>query len=182
MHQSTPRTPCGKANLCWLPPFPPGNNLLENPDVPVIELTDEAMTRFWITLPQSFELVLFALTHMQGGEIFVPKIPSMKIVDLFDALAPKAKRKIIGIRPGEKLHELLLPHDDARHSVELANYFVTLPENRQIFNNEKRYAKLLQRSKAVPAGFAYMSHTNTEWLTKEEFSRMVKAQRIIHLA
>jgi len=73
-----------------------------------IKITDERMTRFWITLRQSFELVLFALENMQGGEIFVPKIPSMKLVDLFNALAPNISREIIGIRPGEKIHEILI--------------------------------------------------------------------------
>lgn len=153
--------------------------LLKNPNMPVVEITDESMTRFWITLPQSFELVLFALQHMQGGEIFVPKIPSMKIVDLFDVLAPKAKRKIIGIRPGEKLHEMLLPHDESRHAIELPNYFVTLPEHEMIFDKTKRYAKLLARGRAVPAGFAYMSHTNTAWLTKVQFRDMLKAQTLV---
>lgn len=155
--------------------------LLKNPKVQVVQLTDPRMTRFWITLEESFELVLFALTHMEGGEIFVPKIPSMKISDLFDVLAPKAKREIIGIRPGEKLHEVLISHDEARHAIELERYFVTLPEHALVFDVPKRFAKLLAQGKRLPLGFVFTSDTNTAWLTKDEFRKMVKSKALSHL-
>ncbi len=87
------------------------------------------MTRFWITLPQSVDLVLYALAHMVGGEVFIPKIPSMKVTDLAAAMAPGVSVKIIGIRPGEKLHESLLTVDEARHSIDAGEVFVVLPEH-----------------------------------------------------
>src|SRR5204863_6078993 len=81
-----------------------------------ITITDERMTRFWITLDQAVDLVFYALEHMVGGEVFIPKIPSMRVTDLADALAPGVPRDVIGIRPGEKLHELLLTSDESRHA------------------------------------------------------------------
>ena len=83
-----------------------------------ITITDERMTRFWITLPQAVDLVLHALDHMEGGEVFVPKIPSMRVVDLADAMAPGVAHELIGIRPGEKLHEILITPDEARHTID----------------------------------------------------------------
>ena len=87
------------------------------------------MTRFWITLDQSVDLVLFALDNMVGGEVFIPKIPSMRVVDLADAMAPSLPREVIGIRPGEKLHELLLTVDESRHAVDADDVYVVLPEH-----------------------------------------------------
>ncbi|MEK7083939.1 MAG: polysaccharide biosynthesis protein, partial [Patescibacteria group bacterium] len=93
-----------------------------------IPITDERMTRFWISLDQGVALVLKALEVMQGGEIFVPKIPSMKITDLAKAIAPNCRCKITGIRPGEKLHEVLIPKDEMRHTLELADMYVICPD------------------------------------------------------
>ncbi len=85
------------------------------------------MTRFWITLPEAVDLVLYAMEHAQGGEIFIPKIPSMRVTDLAEAMAPGVPREVIGIRPGEKLHEILLTDDEARHAIETEENYVVLP-------------------------------------------------------
>ena len=87
------------------------------------------MTRFWITLPQAVDLVLYALEHMDGGEIFIPKIPSMRVTDLAEAIAPGVPREVIGIRPGEKLHELLITADESRHTIDAGDVYVVLPEH-----------------------------------------------------
>ena len=87
------------------------------------------MTRFWITLPEAVDLVLYALEDAIGGEVFIPKIPSMRVTDLAEAMAPGLPRDVIGIRPGEKLHEILLTDDEARHSIETEDVYVVLPEH-----------------------------------------------------
>jgi UDP-N-acetylglucosamine 4,6-dehydratase len=108
---------------------------------------------------------------MEGGEIFIPKIPSMKLVDLFDALAPVAEREIIGIRPGEKLHEALLTVEEARHSVELEKYFVILPE----FIEMEKFKKYIDQSCGeLESNFKFHSDSNKEWITKEELIELVK--------
>ncbi|MHC8517592.1 UDP-N-acetylglucosamine 4,6-dehydratase (inverting) [Sporosarcina sp. ITBMC105] len=127
-----------------------------------IPITDPRMTRFWITLDQGVQFVLDNLERMQGGEIFVPKIPSMKVTDLAKAIAPECEMEIIGIRPGEKLHEAMIMEDDARHTREYKTYYVIQPE----FPWWPRdYAK---EGKALPDGFAYTSDNNTDWLTIEQ--------------
>lgn len=134
-------------------------------------ITDKKMTRFWITLEQSHSLVSFALENMEGGEIFIPKIPSMKLLDLFLALAPDSPVEIIGIRPGEKLDEMLLTKEEARHAVELGRYFVILPEA-AIFDQEA-YEKYRSMGKMVEPDFSYSSHTNQDWLTCDDFKRLL---------
>ena len=119
-----------------------------------LPITDTRMTRFWITLDQAVELVLFGLTVMTGGEVFVPKIPSMKIVDLAKAICPDCYTTTIGIRPGEKLHEVLVPVDEAQYTRELDNCYIIYPPQKE---------KLL--GKPCPDRFQYSSDTNTEWLT-----------------
>ena len=148
--------------------------LLKNRDAKKVWLTDEQMTRFWITLEQSFDLVSFALNNMAGGEIFIPKIPSMKLVDLFETIVPGAKKEIIGIRPGEKLHELLLTPEEARHAVELDEYFVILPEHRALFDIETRFKNHLKKGKKLPPGFYFSSDNNKNWLTKKDFQEIIK--------
>jgi len=148
--------------------------LLRNRDAKKVWLTDEEMTRFWITLEQSFDLVSFALNNMAGGEIFIPKIPSMKLVDLFEAIVPGVKREIVGIRPGEKLHELLVTPEEARHSVELDNYFVILPEHKALFDIETRFKRHLKKGKKLPPGFYFSSDNNKNWLTKKDFQKIIK--------
>lgn len=149
--------------------------LLKNAGAGEVHITHEEMTRFWIDLAGSFELILFALANMAGGEVFVPKIPSMKLVDLFVALAPEAKRRVIGVRPGEKLHESLLTVNEARHALDLGRYFVILPEGSDAFDIKKRFAKFLRRGKKMPKDFSYTSRTNTKWLTTEDLRQLAKA-------
>ena len=125
-----------------------------------ITITDERMTRFWITLPQAVDLVLHALENMEGGEIFVPKIPSMKVTDLAEAIAPGAPSEIIGIRPGEKLHELLLTTDESRHAVDAGDVYVVLPEHPWWDAMGPTVV-----GKALPDEFVYSSDQNEEWLS-----------------
>ena len=130
------------------------------------------MTRFWITIEQGVEFVIKCVEIMKGGEIFVPKIPSMKIIDLADAIAPKAKKKVIGIRPGEKIHEILLTADEARHTREFDNFFVIEPE--YIYWLSEPRVKTKKQGKTLPEGFSYTSDKNTQWLTKEELKKIIK--------
>ena len=124
-----------------------------------LPVTDTRMTRFWITLERGVEFVLSCLDMMRGGEIFIPKIPSMKITDLAEALSPEGKFKIIGIRPGEKLHEVMITEDDARNTVEFPDRYVIEP-------NPVAWTGHVLRDGAVPVedGFRYASDNNTEWL------------------
>ena len=133
----------------------------------VVPITDERMTRFWITLDQGVQFVLDNLERMHGGEIFVPKIPSMNIMDLAKAIAPECETKIVGIRPGEKLHEAMIMEDDARHTVEFDTYYVIQPE---FPFWSKRFA---EGGKELPEGFEYTSDKNDEWLTVEELNDLV---------
>ena len=139
--------------------------LLNNKDILKVKITSLDMTRFWITLEQTFALVCFALENMEGGEIFVPKIPSMKLSDIFDALAPQAEKEIIGIRPGEKLHEVLLTTQETRHAKELEKYYVIIPE----FLNPNNFKKYHEIGKDLEPNFYYASNTNKEWLDIESF-------------
>lgn len=133
----------------------------------VITITDPRMTRFWITLEQGVQFVLSCLARMHGGEIFVPKIPSMKITDLAEAIAPGCRHEYIGIRPGEKLHEVMIPEDDARNTVEMEDHYIIQPQFHW-WSRENCRGGL-----PVPDGFRYSSDTNTRWLTIEELRRMV---------
>ncbi|MCZ7527693.1 MAG: UDP-N-acetylglucosamine 4,6-dehydratase (inverting) [Acidimicrobiia bacterium] len=133
-----------------------------------LTLTDERMTRFWITLPQAVDLVLYALARMHGGEIFIPKIPSMRVVDLADAMAPGAPRDVIGIRPGEKLHEVLLTADEARHAVDAGDVYVVLPEHHW-WEETAGHAD----ATPVPDGFEYSSDANDWWLDEAGLREML---------
>ena len=117
---------------------------------------------------------MFALENMKGGEIFVPKIPSMRIIDLFDVLVPNVPREIIGIRPGEKLHEVLLIKEEARHSLELEKYFVILPEQKHIFDIKDRFKEWLEKGKKLPPDFYFSSNNNRDWLSKEDFHQIIQ--------
>ncbi|MFA6304890.1 MAG: UDP-N-acetylglucosamine 4,6-dehydratase (inverting) [Patescibacteria group bacterium] len=149
------------------------DHLINNPELPKVQITHEKMTRFWITLEQAFGLVNFALENMAGGEIFIPKIPSMNLVDLFQVLAPKAEKEIIGIRPGEKLHEMLLTNEEARHALELENYYVVLPEYEQMFNIKERYKHHFVVGKNLPEDFNFTSNNNQSWLTCENLNLII---------
>lgn len=132
-----------------------------------ITITDERMTRFWITLEQGVRFVIDCIESMHGGEVFIPKIPSMKVTDLAGVLAPKAKREVIGIRPGEKVNEILLTEEESRHAQEFDNCFAIEPEH--LFWGKDN----LQGGKPLPDGFKYTSDSNSWWLTGEELQRMV---------
>ncbi len=149
--------------------------LMNNREAKKVFITDERMTRFWITYDQAMGLVDFALHSMIGGEIFIPKIPSMKLVDLFMALTPQAEREIVGIRPGEKLHEVLLTNEEARHALELEDYYVILPEDPTIFD-EQRFSGIMQDGKSLHPEFSYASHTNNVWLTRETLVELIMNQ------
>lgn len=125
-----------------------------------VNLTHPDMTRFWITLDQGVRLVLFALSEMKGGEIFIPKAPSMSVKDFLKVIAPKCAVKIIGIRPGEKMHEVLVTPEESRHTVELDKYYVILPE----FGSWAHFGDYHQKGKKLPEGFSFTSDKNTDWL------------------
>lgn len=133
-----------------------------------ITITDRRMTRFWVTLEQGVRFVIDCIGRMQGGEVFIPKCHSMKVTDLADVIAPQAKREIIGIRPGEKLHEILLTEEEVAHTREFDSYFVIEPE----FPFWKK--DYLEGGKPLPEGFQYTSDNNSWWLTKEELKQMLR--------
>ena len=139
-----------------------------------LPITDEKMTRFMITLKDGVNFVLKNFERMQGGEIFVPKIPSMKMVDLADAMAPNLERKIIGIRPGEKLHEIMCPADDSHLTFEFDDHFVIAPTITFTKRREYDYNILGEKGQKVIQGFEYNSGNNKEWLEKEELLKLIK--------
>ena len=136
----------------------------------VLPITDPRMTRFWITLEQGVNFVVSCLGRMQGGEVFVPKIPSMNIMDLARAVAPDCKTEIVGIRPGEKLHEVMVTEDDARHTVENEDSYAILPSFHEWGSSD--YVDQ-NGGKLCPDGFRYSSDTNSQWLTVEQLRKMV---------
>ncbi|MHC4400244.1 MAG: UDP-N-acetylglucosamine 4,6-dehydratase (inverting) [Planctomycetota bacterium] len=136
----------------------------------VLPITDPRMTRFWITLGQGVDFVLSSLRQMAGGEIFVPKIPSIRIVDLAGAIAPECRTKTVGIRPGEKLHETLVSEDDARCALEYASHYVVLPDP---LSTEFTRPNEPEGGVPCPEGFRYSSDTNTSWLSIEQLRRMI---------
>ncbi|MGD0328620.1 MAG: UDP-N-acetylglucosamine 4,6-dehydratase (inverting) [Minisyncoccia bacterium] len=148
--------------------------LMLNKDARTVQITDERMTRFWIDLKQAFRIVLFALEHMEGGEIFIPKALSMKLTDLFGVLAPKAKQDVIGIRPGEKVHEVLLTKEEARHAVGLEDYFVILPENISSLKQKKGLQKFLKRGKLLKSDFQFSSNESAKRLSQKTLLRLVE--------
>lgn len=135
-----------------------------------IPITDDRMTRFWITLEQGVDFVLRSLDRTQGGEIFVPKIPSMKIVDLAKTIVPGAAIEIVGIRPGEKLHEVMVTEDDARSTLEFDDCYLIQPVF-AFWGGRNNSAGI--GGKPVPDGFRYSSETNTEWMTPDQLRRIV---------
>jgi len=141
-------------------------------DTNKVYITHEEMTRFWLPINDSFNLVLFALNYMQGGEIFIPKVYSMKIIDVFESLAPNAEKVIIGIRPGEKMHEILITPEEARHTVDFNNYFIILPEDDSIFNIKERYSIFLEQGVKLPINFLYSSDKNDLWYSHDEFRKI----------
>jgi len=136
-----------------------------------LPVTDPRMTRFWITLPEGVDFVLSSLSIMRGGEVFVPKIPSMKITDLVAAMSPGAQIEVVGIRPGEKLHEMMISADDARSTAELGDRFAIEPAFVEYPRTPFRTADGLA---AVPEDFSYASDTNTDWLSAAALMAMVE--------
>ncbi len=132
----------------------------------VITLTDERMSRFWITQKQAVNFIISCIEKMKGGEIFVPKIPSMKVTDLAQVIAPGAEIKTVGIRPGEKIAEVLLTSQEAAHSKEFDNRFVIEPEHP--FWKKEDFG-----GKELPDGFQYGSDTNDKWLQKDDLKKML---------
>ena len=132
-----------------------------------IPVTDLRMTRFWITLDQAVKFVDEAFSEMNGGELFVPRIPSMKITDLVAAIAPNSKIKEIGIRPGEKLHEEMISPDDSRRAVMQKTKFILSPTSSE-------WAYVEPKGEKLPEGFSYRSDTNDQWLTQSEIKDFIK--------
>ena len=132
----------------------------------VMTITDEAMTRFWITLEQAVQLVIDSLGRMVGGETFVPKLPSMRVTDIIDALAPDAERRIIGVRPGEKIHEVLITKDESRHAAAFKDHYAIYPSFP--FWGHSDYPQ----GDELPPDFVYTSDQNDRWLSADELRAM----------
>jgi UDP-N-acetylglucosamine 4,6-dehydratase/5-epimerase len=135
----------------------------------VVTITDERMTRFWITIDDAVEFVLTCMPLVQGGETFVPKIPSMRIADMAAILAPDAERRIVGIRPGEKLHEVLVTEDEARHCYDLGDRYEIMPQL-ATWAFERP-----ERGEPLPDGFRYASDTNEQWVDEAQLHAMADA-------
>ena len=140
-----------------------------------LPITDERMTRFWITLDQGVYFVLKNFERMQGGEIFIPKIPSMKMVDLATAMAPHLPIKVIGIRPGEKLHEVMCPADDGHLTLDFSDHYVIQPTIQFAHQVDFMTNALNEKGKPIEQGFEYNSGTNNDWLTKAQLLDMMGA-------
>ena len=138
-----------------------------------LPITDERMTRFMITLEQGVDLVWHAFEDMVGGEIYVKKIPSMKITEIADLIAPNAKHRIIGVRPGEKLHEQMISSDDASSTYEYSGYYKILPKIHEWSKDDLR----IKNGKSVSDGFIYTSNNNSEWMTKSDLQKWLDANK-----
>lgn len=141
----------------------------------VVPITDVRMTRFWITLDKACDLVMTALQRTLGGEIYVPKIPSMRITDLAEAVAEGCELKIVGIRPGEKLHESMISEDDSPYTVEYDDFFAINPAIHNWYRDPDRQVG----GKPVLEGFKYTSDVNTWWLTKQDLHRILENYRVV---
>ncbi len=137
-----------------------------------LPITDPRMTRFWITLPEGVDFVIKAFERMYGGELFVPKIPSAMITDLAKAVAPHLTQKIIGIRPGEKLHELMISRDDSSHTLEFADHYVITPSIRFVDGSDYKRNGKGEVGKPVDEGFKYASDSNPHFLNCDEISAL----------
>jgi len=144
---------------------------LEMKSTGTLPITDHRMTRFNISLDDGVDMVLWALNHMEGGEIFVPKIPSYRITDVANAICPNCARKEVGIRPGEKLHEEMITPSDSTHAVDLGDYFAILPADAT--NKVEQFAAR-HKGTMVPHGFAYRSDTNPVFLTEEQLCALIE--------
>ena len=147
---------------------------LKNKGILEFPVTDIRMTRFWINLDSAINLVATAIQKCNGGEIFVPKIPSMKILDIINAISDKSSFKIIGIRPGEKINETLIHEEESRNCYDLIDYYVIMPQ----FGFESKNFQYYKEHKKVPEGFIYKSDTNSCWLNVEEMKKLIKNTNI----
>ena len=138
-------------------------------DSGTIPITDDRMTRFMISLEEGVDLVLKAFSDMEGGEIYVKKIPSMKVTDLARVVAPEAKHEIVGIRPGEKLHEQMIGEEDAHFTYEYDDYFKILPA----INSWDSDIKRIKNGKKVPENFVYSSENNPDWMTDDDLKNWI---------
>lgn len=141
---------------------------LKQKDRDKLTITDKRMTRFWITLDQGINFVIRCIEQMQGGEVFVPKIPSMKVIDIAKVIAPSAELEEIGIRPGEKLHEVLIHEDEARMTIELDDMFVVQPSEALWFGHDWQAV-----GQPLPEGFRYASDNNSDWLSIEQIDEII---------
>ena len=138
-----------------------------------LPITDDRMTRFMITLEEGVKLVWHSFDDMLGGEIYVKKIPSMKITDIALSVAPNLSQKIIGIRPGEKIHEQMIGYEDAAHTYEYDQHYKILPA----INEWSKDPNRIKDGKAVAQDFIYSSDNNPEWMTKEELSSWIESKK-----
>jgi UDP-N-acetylglucosamine 4,6-dehydratase len=137
----------------------------------VLPITDERMTRFWITLDKAVEMVFHAIAHSAGGEIYVPRIPSMKITEMAKAIAPECETRIVGIRPGEKLHECMIPAEESHNVVKTDTGYIILP-----MTGVMDYNGDISEYERVPEGFEYSSDTNDDWISREELRTILTEQ------
>lgn len=144
---------------------------LEQKKKGIITITDAKMTRFWISLEEGVKLVMDCINKMKGGETFVPKIPSMKLIDMAEAVAPDCEKNIIGIRPGEKIHEILITEDEARHSLEFDNYYVIYPEYNFWQEIKSENGKILKE------GFRYSSDNNDNWINTKQLKELINNEK-----
>ncbi len=138
----------------------------------VLSITDPSMTRFWLTVEQGVEFVVDSLGRMHGGETFIPKIPSMKITDLATAIAPECRQETTGIRPGEKLHEIMVPVDEARQTLEFDGFFIIQPSF-HLWEVSKARTYDSDAGTPVDPGFSYTSDNNDRWVTAEDLREMI---------
>jgi FlaA1/EpsC-like NDP-sugar epimerase len=138
----------------------------------MLPITHEEMTRFNISLQDGVDLVMFALANHLGGEIFIPKIPSYKILDIAEAIAPECERKVVGIRPGEKLHEEMITDTDSLNTIDLGDLYAILPSVSYTYTEADYMAH--HKAEKVAFGFEYNSGTNTEWETVDSLRALIK--------
>ena len=136
-------------------------------------ITDKDMTRFWLELDAGVDFVIDSFVRMKGGEIFIPKIPSVRIIDLAKSINSKMKCKIIGIRPGEKLHEQMIGLEDAPHTFEYDEYFKILPA----IHNWSKDPKRIKNGKPVPVNFLYSSDKNKDWMTTKQLAKWISLNK-----
>jgi len=152
---------------------------LINEKAPFLPVTDPRMTRFWITITEAVNFVKSSFEVMHGGEIFVPKIPSMKITDLAQAMAPDFPVKSTGIREGEKLHELMIGTEDARHTLEFKDYYAIIPEAYWKHQEFMKKYKMNSISDKLAEDFCYASNTNSKWLSPEDLKKELSSNKHI---